>query len=133
MAVDVGVGDGPAVGDSVGVGRGPSAQIELETPLVSIVTAPFRASVRPATVAPVVTVMLVRARMLPENRLSVPSVAELPTCQNTLHRDAMLMRETLEVLAVVSVLPIWKTKTAAGFPRAFSVSVPVSCADDEKQ
>jgi hypothetical protein len=131
--VEVGVGDGPAVGDSVGVGRGPSAQIELEMPLVSIVTAPLRASARPEIVAPVATVMLVKARMFPENRVSVPSVAELPICQNTLHRDAMLMRETLEVLAVVSVLPIWKTNTAAGFPRAFSVSVPVSWADDEKQ
>ena len=129
----VGVGDGPAVGDRVGVGGGPSAQIELETPLVSNVTAPFRASALPEIVAPVVTVMLVRARMFPENRVSVPSVAELPICQNTLHRDAILVRETLELLAVVSVLLIWKTKTAAGFPRAFSVSVPVNWAEEEKQ
>jgi len=39
---------------------------------------------------------------------------------------------TDELLAVVSVLPIWKTKTAAGLPWPSSVSAPVSAADEEK-
>ena len=34
--------------------------------------------------APVFSVMLVSARMSPTNAVVVPSVAELPTCQNTL-------------------------------------------------
>jgi hypothetical protein len=46
----------------------------------------------------------------------VPSVAELPTCQNTLHWDPPLTMRTLEALAVVSVLPILKMKTALGLP-----------------
>ena len=51
---------------------------------VSRVTAPFRASMRPSTVARVVRVMLVSAIRVPSKLDAVPSVAELPTCQNTL-------------------------------------------------
>ena len=116
VAVRVGVGDGPAVAVKVGVGGGPTRHTELEMLLVSIVTAPFRARALPEMITRVVSVMLVRARMFPENRASVPSVAELPTCQNTLQLEPMLDMRTLELLAVVSVLPIWKTKTAAGLP-----------------
>jgi len=46
------------------------------------VTAPVRAKTRPVTLAPVVTVPLIFARMLPSKAVLVPSVAELPTCQN---------------------------------------------------
>ena len=50
--------------------------------LVSIVTAPFRASARPSMVAPVVGREIeVNAMMVPLKVLAVPSVAELPTCQ----------------------------------------------------
>jgi len=52
--------------------------------LLSSVTAPFLASNRPSTVAPVVAAIDVRARMFPLNVELVPSVAELPTCQKTL-------------------------------------------------
>ena len=58
---------------------------------VSSVTAPLRASARPWTVTPVVTVIDVNARMLPTNTEPVPSVAELPTCQKTLHAWAPLI------------------------------------------
>ena len=137
VGVSVGVGDGPAVAVRAGVGVGPpppSTQAALETLLVSMVTAPFRARTLPGEVlAPVVSVMLVRARMFPLNRVPVPSVAELPTCQNTLQLDPMFVMRTIEELAVVSVLPIWKTKTAAGLPWPFNVSVPVNPAEDEKQ
>jgi hypothetical protein len=117
VAVNVGVGDGPNVAVKVGVGEGPRPHAALETLLLSIVTAPFRARALPGEMlAAVVSVMLVRARMFPANAVPVPSVAELPTCQNTLQLDPMLLMTTLALLAVVSVLPIWKTKTAAGLP-----------------
>jgi hypothetical protein len=47
-----------------------------------MVTAPFRAKALPDTLVPVFRVMLARARMLPEKSVDVPSVAELPICQN---------------------------------------------------
>ena len=77
--------------------------------------------------------MLVSARMFPANAVLVPSVADEPTCQNTLHADPPLMTLTMELLAVVSVDPIWKTNSAAAFPCASSVRAPVSCADVAKQ
>jgi hypothetical protein len=57
----------------------------------------------------------------------------MPTCQNTLQAVPPLITLTDELLAVVSVLPIWKMKTAAALPGASRVSAPVSCADDVKQ
>jgi hypothetical protein len=53
--------------------------------LSSIVTAPPSARTRPFTVAPVFSVIDVEARIDPAKLVVVPSVAELPTCQNTLH------------------------------------------------
>ena len=35
--------------------------------------------------------------------------------------------------AVVRVDPIWKTKTGSASPPPFSVSIPVSCAEEEKK
>ena len=70
--------------------------------------------------------MLASARMFPLKVVVVPSVAELPTCQNAPQDWPPLMKTTLEPLAVVSVLPIWKTQTAPGLPRPLRVSVPVS-------
>ena len=58
---------------------------------VSRVTAAVRARARPWTVTPVVTVIEVRARMVPVKSESVPRVAELPTCQKTLHSWAPLI------------------------------------------
>ncbi len=77
--------------------------------------------------------MLVSARMSPWNDVVVPRVAEVPTCQKTLHADPELIRTTDEPVAVVSVLPILKMKTALGLPKALSVRMPVSCAEEEKQ
>lgn len=70
---------------------------------VSSVTAPLRASARPRTVTPVVTVIDVRARMFPANIEFVPRVAELPTCQKTLHSWAPLINVTELPDAVVRV------------------------------
>jgi len=77
--------------------------------------------------------MLVSARMFPANEVVVPSVAELPTCQKTLHWLPPLLITTDDPLAVVSVLPNLKMKTAAGLPWALSVRLPVSAPDAEKQ
>jgi hypothetical protein len=60
----------------------------------SSVTAPFSARTRPAIVTFVVTVMLWLARIVPTKLESVPSVAELPTCQNTLQAWAPLISTT---------------------------------------
>ena len=101
--------------------------------LLSSVTAPLRARALPDKLAPVVRVMLVSATMLPGREEPVPKVAELLTCQNTPQPGAPLMRRTEEPLAVVSVLPTLKMKTAFGLPCASSVSVPVNAAEVVKQ
>ena len=84
--------------------------------LESRVTAPFRAKSRPSTVAPVVAVMEVKARMFPLKTEVVPSVAELPTCQKTLAACAPPLRITWRPDVVVNVDPIWKMKTALASP-----------------
>jgi hypothetical protein len=120
------------IAHSGSVGTGTAAdetappQVVALTVLESSVTAPFRAKARPVTVAPVVSVMLVSATIFPAKEVVVPSVAELPTCQWTLHAEPLLVMTTLEPLAVVSVVPIWKTQTALGSPPPFSVRAPVS-------
>jgi hypothetical protein len=101
--------------------------------LVSSVTAPVRAQAAPQPIdAPVLSVMLACARISPANDVVVPSVAELPTRQNTLPPCAPLMSETVEALAVVSVLEMLKMKTEFGLPTPLSVSVPVNCANELK-
>ena len=99
--------------------------------LVSIVTAPVCAKALPfRMVAVVLRVMLVSARIFPSNEVLVPSVAELPTSQNTPSSappcEPKLITETDEPLAVVRVLPIWKTQNALLLPWASSWSVPVN-------
>jgi hypothetical protein len=76
----------------------------------------------------VVALIAVRARMFPANRLPVPSVAELPTCQKTLHDWAPLTSLTVLApgpAAVTSVEAVLKMNTAFGLPPPFRVSVPV--------
>src|SRR3984957_5123788 len=97
---------------------------------LSRVTAPLLASMLPAIVSPVVTVIEARARMLPAKVEPVPSVAELPTCQKTLQAWAPLMRLMALAEAVVRVEPAWKTNSALGFPPPLSVSAPVSPSED---
>jgi hypothetical protein len=121
------------VGTSTTPSGKPEPPLQTVTWLLSSVTAPFRAKALPVTLAPVFRVMLVSATMFPARVVPVPRVAELPTCQNTPQLDALLMRRTDEALAVVSVLPILKMKTALELPCASSVSVPVNWAEVEKQ
>jgi hypothetical protein len=77
-----GVATCDGVGEMLCVGLGLAAlHTERVMVLVSMVTAPFLASTRPSTVAFVVSVILVSAKMLPTKVEVVPIVAELPTCQ----------------------------------------------------
>jgi len=69
---------GSVAGFTVMIGQTDTPQVL--TLLVSSVTAPLRASALPLVFAPVVSVMLVRARMSPAKDVPVPIVAELPTC-----------------------------------------------------
>jgi hypothetical protein len=85
----------------------------------------LRASTRPFTVVPVCTEIDVNAMIVPTKVVLVPKVAELPTCQNTLHGDAPLMRATVLFDAVINVDPAWKIHTALGSPCASRVTVPV--------
>lgn len=92
---------------------------QLVMVLASSVTAPLRAKALPSViVAPVSIVMLVSARIWPSNAVVVPSVAELPTCQNILQSgvEPEPMVTTDELLAVVSVLPNWKMNCALELP-----------------
>jgi len=100
-------------------------QIGLVTLLVSSVTAAVRASARPSTVVPVSSVMDASAIIVPLNTVPVPKVAELPTCQKTLHALAPSIRIIELADAVVSVEPIWKMNTESGLPIPFRVTAPV--------
>jgi hypothetical protein len=122
VAVPVGV----AVG--VGVAVPAAAHVDRVIVFVSKVTAPFRASARPSIVAPVVTVIDVKAMIVPLNAEPVPIVAELPTCQKTLQDCAPPLRTTLLPVAVVSVEPAWKIQTSLDEPER--VSVPVRPSAD---
>jgi hypothetical protein len=67
-----------------GSAANPAKSVQIEIVLVSNVTAPVRAQAAPQVIsAPVFSVMLACARMSPVNDVVVPSVAELPTFQNT--------------------------------------------------
>ena len=92
--------------------------------LSSRVTAPLRASIRPMTVAPVLRVPEVRAMTVPTKVLPVPRVAELPTCQKTLHQVAPLTSDTVLLEAVIRVEPAWKMKTELALFSPFRVRVP---------
>jgi hypothetical protein len=79
-----------SVGGVVVVMGAPGLTIVLE----SNVTAPIRAKALPFSVAPVLIVIDIWARMVPLNIEVVPRVAELPTCQKMLAAFAPLMRTT---------------------------------------
>jgi hypothetical protein len=100
------------------------------TTLSSMVTAPPNAKARPLTVAPVFSVIDVVARIEPAKFVVVPKVAELPTCQNTLHAWAPFSRATVLEVAVVNVDAAWKMKTESASPAPLSVTVPVRAMDE---
>ena len=109
----------------IDVGGGVREQRGRVMTLSSRLTWPLRARIRPATVLPVCKEADVRAMTVPTNVVSVPRVAELPTCQKTLQACVPLIRATVLLEAVISVDPTWKMNTALGSPSASSVTVPV--------
>lgn len=120
---------GVAVGDAVGVAEGATVGVvwhgdEMNVS-VSNVTAPLRASVLPLTVTPVVTVTDVSARIVPTKEEPVPRVAELLTCQKTLHWLAPLMSLTELADAVMRVEGALKIQTELGSFWPSSVRFPV--------
>jgi len=117
---------GVADAAGVAVGAGATGWHELDTNVsVSRVTAPLRARVRPSMVTPVVTLTEVRARIVPTNREPVPRVAELLTCQKTLHALAPLMSVTELVEAVMRVEGDLKIQTELGSFWPFRVTFPL--------
>ncbi|MDQ0662814.1 hypothetical protein QFZ35_001312 [Arthrobacter ulcerisalmonis] len=125
VSVEVAVAVPVAAGGVVDAG----AQAGLVITFVSRETCPLRANARPSTLALVSTVMEVSARMVPLKLDAVPSVAELPTCQNTLQAWAPLMRMTLLAEAVTRVEATWKTNTELGLPWPSRVSCPLSAKE----
>ena len=103
----------------------------VETVLVSIVTAPLIAMARPhVTEAPVVSVTLSMARMLPSKAVVMPKVAELPTSQMIVLSAEPSSTVTDEAEAVVSVEPISKIKLPVGSEVKLRIRFPVSWADE---
>jgi hypothetical protein len=88
-------------------------------------------------VAPVSSVLPAFETIVPRNAVVVPRVAALVTAQVMLpvYGPALpvSITSTPEALAVVSELPIRKVHDALSLPSASSRSVPVNCADDEKE
>nr|WP_254896775.1 hypothetical protein [Amycolatopsis sp. Hca4] len=95
---------------------GDVAQPGVVNVLSSRETWPLRASARPATAVPVVTVIDVNAMIVPTKFEFVPSVAELPTCQYTLHACAPLIKFTSLAGAVINVDATWKIHTVSDSP-----------------
>ena len=73
----------------------------------------------------VVAVIEVAARMFPTNSVPVPSVADVPTCQKTLHSCAPLVSVTMLFDAVTSVDAVLKMKTELGSLFPSSINEPV--------
>src|SRR3970282_1958480 len=94
------------------------------------VTSAFWARARPCAVTLSATVIVVKARMLPTNVDPVSSVAELPTCQKTLHAWAPLIRDTVLPEPVIRVESVWKMKTELGLPSPSRVRVPARDSGD---
>ena len=92
---------------------------------VSSVTSAVWANARPSRVAPVPSVILVSAMMLPANEFPTSSDAVLGTYHHTLQALPPPVNTTFAVEpVVVSELAALKIQTSVGPP--FRVSVPVS-------
>ena len=80
--------------------------------------------------APVFRVIEVSAKIVPTNVVPVSRVAELPTCQNTLHASAPLIRLTEAFGAVINVEGIWNIHTELGSFSPSRVTVPVNPSEE---
>ncbi len=81
------------------------------------VTEPVWASARPWTVTLSPRLIDVCARMLPRKTEPAFNVAELPTCQKTLHSCAPLIRFTELPTPAVSDESVWMMNTVLGIVR----------------
>lgn len=106
------------------------AQLEVVMVLSSSVTAAVCASSLPWIVAAVLAVIEADAMIVPTKCVPLPSVAEEPTCQKTLHACAPLTSETVVFEPVISVEPTWKMNTALGLPSALRVTLPEDSSSD---
>lgn len=100
VMIGVGVGVGGVTTGVGGVTIG-AVQVCFDTESASRVTAPFLDKTLPFTTTPEVTVIDVKANILPEKFELVPSVADEPTTQKILHACAPLVSNTLLAEAVV--------------------------------
>jgi hypothetical protein len=98
----------------------------------SKVIAAVRANSPPSFVTPVLIVIEARATIFPANTVPTSRVAELPTCQNTLHAWAPLAKDTTATVEVMSVDPIWKTQALLGSPLPLRIKTPVRNAEESK-
>ena len=112
----------------VALGEGAALDVaQVGRVIVSLirVTSPFRASARPLNVTALFMVMDVRAMIVPAKLEPDPSVAELVTCQKTLHGCPPLIKATALEEAVTRSDVAWKIHTEFGSFWPSSVSVPV--------
>jgi hypothetical protein len=107
-----------------------AGHISTLTMLSSRVTVAPNAKTPPLDTASVVSVTEAAARIFPWNKLPVPKVAELPTCQNTLHANPSPVSRTLDPDAVVREDPIWKYHASLAEPVPARVKVPVTAAEE---
>ncbi len=89
------VASSAVVSSDVAVSGVPIAQLDCVIVFVSRFTAAVCASSLPWIVAPVLAVIVSAAITVPTNFVPVPSVAEEPTCQKTLHACAPLISCTV--------------------------------------
>ena len=144
VAVAIGAAVGAVVGATVGVADGATVNggrvggmrtggmatdgaVHVDVMKVSliIVTSPLRANALPFTVTPFASVIDVRARIVPTKEEFDPRVAELVTCQKTLHGLPPRIKLTELVDAVMRSDCAWKIQTEFGSFWPSSVSVPV--------
>ncbi len=95
-----------------------------------IVTDAPRAKIPPTTVASALAVIETAARMFPTKSQPGPRVALVPIFQKTLAGCPPPMISTVDPIAVVRVLPIWKYHASSALPVPSRVKTPLNCADE---
>src|ERR1035437_5063291 len=113
-----------ALADAMAVSVGEVKHVVVIVSL-SKVTSPVLASARPSSFAPVFIQMDVEAMIVPTKVEPTPRVAELVTCQKTLHELAPRMRFTELPDAVMKDEVVWMIQTELGSFWPSSVTVPV--------
>ena len=84
----------------------------------------------PWLVASAFTVIDTADNNVPAKSDPKPSVAEVPTFQNTLQACAPPANSTVDPMAVVNIEPIWKYHASVALPVPRRVKIPLNCADE---